>query len=59
MAIRVDAYGGYSDEKKPDPDHCYSWKQENYETPQEFALRISEYILNMVEQLAEEGGDDV
>lgn len=56
--IRIDVYGGYENEEKPDPDHKYSWKQENFETPQDFAERVCQYILDMVEQLAVDGDDN-
>ena len=55
--LRVDLYGGYSGEPKPDPDHCYSWKQEDYETPQDFVDRINGYIRDMVEQLDKDSDD--
>lgn len=56
--IRCDVYGGYAGEKKPDPDHCYSWTQHDNELPQEFALRISEYIMDMCEELDVDSYDE-
>lgn len=56
--IRIDAYGGYKGEGKPDPDHQYSWTQHDNELPQEFALRISEYIVDMCEELDIDGDDE-
>jgi len=56
--LRIDIYGGYANEKQPDPDHKYSWKQYDYETPQDFVERINEYIRDMVEQLSEDDDDD-
>jgi hypothetical protein len=56
--IRLDIYGGYSDEKKPDPDHIYSWKQYSHETAQDFLERIQEYLKDIVEQLDEDNTDE-
>lgn len=55
--LRIDVYGGYSGESKPDPDHCYSWKQQNIETPQDFLERIQGYIADIVQQLDEDSDD--
>ena len=57
--LRIDIFGGYSGEKKPDPDHRYSWKQYDFETPQDFLKRIKGYLTDIVEQLSEdEDGSD-
>jgi hypothetical protein len=58
MGIRLDIYGGYADEKKPDPDHIYSWKQYSHETAQDFLERIQGYLTDIVEQLDEDNDTD-
>ena len=56
--LRIDVYGGYDGEKRPDPDHKYSWRQHDFETPQDFVERVCQYIIDMAEQLDEDNFDE-
>jgi hypothetical protein len=51
--IRIDMYGGYVGEPKPDPDMRFSFKQEKDETPQDYSERLIEHVTSLVGELAD------
>ena len=56
--LRLDIYGGYSGEKKPDPDHIYSWRQDEYENTEQYKARILQYVIDLIDELDEGEPED-